>query len=236
MANQPKWGAKLALAYSLAATAVVIIVHSIFGFGIFQSTPWHIHLDLPFPADFLVGPIVETILLTMVLLFARYKDAGWKELGLKKTSPKTLASNLIALIPLFLSTVIVTGALTAIFGPDPMAEAYTEAAIPRDIPQLVTYIAISLALVGPVEELAFRGFVQQGFENSFGKMKGLLIASIFFGLPHLTNYPYNAATAFAAGLVLGYVWQKTGKNTTSTAVIHGVFNSIGVILVYFSVI
>jgi membrane protease YdiL (CAAX protease family) len=159
MPNQSKWGAKLALAYSLAATAVVIIVHSIFGFGIFQSTPWHIQLDLPFPSDFVVGPILEASLLTMVLLFARYKDAGLKELGLKKTRPKTLASNLIALIPLFLSTVIVTGALTAVFGPDPTAEAYTEASIPRDTLQLITYIVISLALVGPVEELAFRGFV-----------------------------------------------------------------------------
>ena len=67
-------------------------------------------------------------------------------------------------------------------------------------------------------------------------MKGLLIASALFGLPHLASYPYNAATAFANGLVLGYVWQKTDQNTTATAVIHGIFNSIGVILVYFSVI
>jgi hypothetical protein len=88
MTNQPKWGAKLALAYSLATIAVVIIVHSTFGFGIFQSTPWHIQLDLPFPADFVVGPIVETSLLTMVLLFARYKNAGLKHLDLKKTAPK----------------------------------------------------------------------------------------------------------------------------------------------------
>ena len=117
-----------------------------------------------------------------------------------------------------------------------MAETYTKTAMPRDVLQLIVYIVISLVIVGPVEELAYRGFVQQGFENSFGKVKGLLIASVFFGIPHLANYPYNAATAFACGLVLGYVWQKTGQNTTATAVIHGVFNSIGVILVYFSVI
>jgi len=87
-----------------------------------------------------------------------------------------------------------------------------------------------------VEELAFRGFVQQGFENSFGKMKGLLIASALFGLPHLANYPYNAATASACGLVLGYAWQKTNQKTTATAVIHGIFNSIGIILVYLGTI
>ena len=147
-----------------------------------------------------------------------------------------MASVSVALVPLFLLTAVVTVVLTSVFGPDPMAEAYTKAAMPRDPFQLIAYIIINLVLVGPVEELAFRGFVQQGFENSFGKMKGLLIASVLFGLPHLASYPYNAATAFANGLVLGYVWQKTGQNTTATAVIHGIFNSIGVILVYFSVI
>ena len=79
--------------------------------------------------------------------------------------------------------------------------------------------------------------MQQGFENSFGKLNGLLIASFLFGLPHLANYPYNAATAFTDGLVLGYFWQKTGQNTTTvTAVIHGIFNSIGVILVYLGIL
>ena len=236
MVNLPKWGAKLALACVLALICVVLTVYGIFGFGIFQSTSWHFQLDLPFPTYFVVGPIVQVILLTITLLFARYKRASLKELGLKRTSPKILASTSVALIPLFLSTVVVTGVLTTVFGPDPMAEAYTEAAMPRDVLQLVAYVVMSLVLVGPVEELAFRGFVQQGFENSFGKMKGLLIASVLFGLPHLASYPYNAATAFANGLVLGYVWQKTGQNTTATAVIHGIFDSIGVILVYFSVI
>ena len=234
--NEPKWGAKLALAFVLAVICVVLTVYGILGFGIFQFTSWHIRLDLPFPMYIVVGPLVQVILLTVTLIFARYTRASLKDLGLKRTSPKILVSVSAALVPLFLLTVVVTVVLTIVFGPDPLAEAYNKAAMPRDIFQLVAYVIISLGLVGPVEELAFRGFVQQGFENSFGKMKGLLIASALFGLPHLANYPYNAATAFAGGLVLGYVWQKTGQNTTATAVIHGIFNSIGVILVYLGII
>ncbi len=234
--NGPKWGAKLALAFVLVVICVVLTVYGIFGFGIFKFTSWHIQLDLPFPSYFVKTPIVQVILLTITLMFARYRGASLKDLGLKRTSPKILLSTSAALVPLFLSTVVVTVVLTSVFGPDPMAEAYTEAAMPRDVFQLVAYVIIYLGLVGPVEELAFRGFVQQGFENSFGKMKGLLIASALFGLPHIASYPYNAATAFANGLVLGYVWQKTDQNTTATAVIHGIFNSIGIILVYLSII
>lgn len=236
MVNQPKWGAKLALACVLALICVVLTVYGIVGFGLFQFTSWHMRLDLPFPIYIVVVPIVQVILLTITLMFARYTRASLKELGLKRTSPKILASVSVALVPLFLLTAVVTVVLTGVFGPDPMAEAYTKAAMPRDYFQLVAYVIISLGLVGPVEELAFRGFVQQGFENSFGKMKGLLIASALFGLPHLASYPYNAATASAGGLVLGYVWQKTDQNTTATAVIHGIFNSIGIILVYLGII
>ena len=236
MVNHPRWGAKLAFALVLALTGAVLTVHGIFGFGLFETTSWHMRLDLPFPIQFVVVPILQVILLGITLLFARHTHASLDDLGLRRPSPKLLVTASVALVPLFLLSGIITVALTSVFGPDPTAEAFTEAAVPRNTLQLVVYVIMSLGVVGPVEELAFRGFVQQGFENSFGKMKGLLIASALFGLPHLANYLNNAVTAFASGLVLGYVWQKTSGNTTATAVVHGVFNSIVVTLVYLGII
>jgi membrane protease YdiL (CAAX protease family) len=189
-------------------------------------------LDLPIPVYIIVVPIIEVLVVAITLVFAKYKHANFYDLGLKKTSPKILARYLIGLVPLYIVTAAVTVALTSVFGPDPLAEAFTIASIPRDPFQLVAYVIIYLVLVGPAEELAFRGFIQKGFENSFGKMKGIFIASILFGLPHIANYPYNAVAASASGLVLGYIWQKTDQNTTATALIHGIYNSIGIILVY----
>jgi len=93
-------------------------------------------------------------------------------------------------------------------------------------------IALFLVLVGPVEELAFRGFIQKGFENSFGKLKGLLIASVLFALVHGLNSAYYFAPVFAVGLVIGYVWQRTGGNTTASALMHAVYNSVQIILTY----
>ena len=232
MESQPKWGAKIAIAAALVITVTVFIVHSIFGFGILQFTSWHTELFSPFTRYMIVVPIIEVLILAEILVFARHTRASFKDLGLIRTTPKTLARVLPALMALYLATVVVTFVLTNVFGPDPMAEAFTVAAIPRDPFQLVAYLIIYMVLVGPAEELAFRGFVQKGLENTFGKLKGLVIASVLFGLPHVINYPYNAVTATATGLVLGYVWLKTDQNTTATAVLHGTFNSIGVILVY----
>nr|NIR87227.1 CPBP family intramembrane metalloprotease [Candidatus Bathyarchaeota archaeon] len=120
-----------------------------------------------------------------------------------------------------------------VFGPDPMSELVEESVAPRDSFQLVAMIALSLALVGPCEELAFRGFVQKGFENSFGKIKGLLIASVLFGLLHGLNTLYAIVPLFAVSLVFGYVWQKTGGNTTASALMHGVYDSITIAIAYF---
>lgn len=224
MESQSKWGAKLALACSLALLGVVLTVYVMVGY---------VALDLSFPIGLVVVPIDDIIVLAVTLLFARYKGASLKKLGLKEVSLKTLALVSVAVVPLYLLGAGIVSVLTIVFGPSPMAEAYIEAVMPRDAFQLTALVVISLVLVGPVEELAFRGFVQKGFENSLGKMKGLLIASFMFGLMHITASPYNVVTGFVGGLVLGYVWQKTGENTTASAVMHGLFNAIAFILAYF---
>jgi len=222
--NQSKWGAKLALACSLALLGTVLTVYFIVGY---------VALDLPFPIGLVVVPTDEIIVLAVTLLFARYKGASLKKLGLKKVSLETLVLVSVAVVPLYLLGAGIVSVLTIVFGPSLMAEAYIEAVMPRDAFQLTALVVISLVLVGPVEELAFRGFVQKGFENSLGKMKGLLIASFMFGLVHITASPYNVVTGFVGGLVLGYVWQKTGENTTASAVMHGILNAVAFILAYF---
>jgi len=100
--------------------------------------------------------------------------------------------------------------------------------------QLIALLGISLALVGPVEELAFRGFVQRGFENSFGKTTGLLIASILFGLLHGLNSLRSIIPVTAVSLFLGYVWQKTDGNTTASAWMHGLYDAIAIAITYFA--
>jgi membrane protease YdiL (CAAX protease family) len=122
---------------------------------------------------------------------------------------------------------------TILFGPDPSAEQLQLAIQPRDFTQLIALVALNLALVGPAEELAFRGFIQRGFENSFGKTPGLLSASVLFALLHGLNSLYSIAPILAVALALGYMWQRGGGNTTATLLMHGVYNSVQIILLYF---
>jgi len=191
------------------------------------------YTDLPFPIALISLPINETIFLGVTLLFAKYKGAGFKELGLKKASLKILTIVSVVAMPLFLLGVGLSTGEEMILGPDPTAELVEKSVMPRDSFQLIAMIALSLALVGPCEELAMRGFVQKGFENSFGKTKGLLISSALFGLMHGLNTLYAIVPVFAVGLVFGYVWQRTGGNTTASALMHGVYDAIAIATAYF---
>jgi len=231
MKNKPEWRAKLALACYIALIGGILmssIIVELVLFGMGMNS-----LDLPFSIVLIASPINETVILGITLLFARHKGAGLKELGLKKANFRILAIVSVLAVLLLLLGVGISVGEEIIFGPDPFGELFAKLVMPRDFYQLIAVIAINLVLVGPCEELAFRGFVQKGFENSFGKPKGLLIASILFGLLHGLNTPYAIVPTFAAGLVLGYVWQKTGGNTTASALIHGINNSISFSIAYF---
>lgn len=231
MENGFEWRAKIALACYFALVGgilmgSIILEVLLFGLGID-------YLDSTFPVGLIGLPVNETIILGVTLLFARYKGASLKELGLKKTGFRVLAMVSVLAVFLFLLGLGISIGEEIIFGPDPLADFLAEYLTPQDPFQLVVTILFSLFLVGPCEELAFRGFVQKGFENSFGKVKGLLIGSVLFGLLHGLNTLYAVAPTFAAGLILGYVWQKTDGNTTVSALMHGINNSISLTIAYF---
>ena len=182
MENQSFWKAKTALVcyITLAAGTLIgsiIVAIILLGIGLdFQN--------LTFPFALISLPITECIILGITLLFAKQKGAGLRELGLKKPSLRTLVIVSFAAVFLLLLAGSISVVEEVVLGPDPDAELLVAAILPKDSFQLVALIGISLALVGPAEELAFRGFIQRGFENSFGKTMGLLIASILFGLLH----------------------------------------------------
>jgi len=228
--NQSEWRAKLALACYFALVGGILLGSLMMELILFSMGIDY--LDLSFPISLIAIPLNEFIVLGVTLLFARYRGASLKELGLKKASFRILAIVSVLAVFLFLMGLGVSVYEEVVFGPDPIGELLVKLSTPRDSFQLIVTIALFLFLVGPCEELAFRGFVQKGFENSFGKMKGMLIASILFGLLHGLNTPYAIVPAFAAGLVLGYVWQRTNGNTTASAIMHGINNSISIVITY----
>ena len=234
MENQIFWKAKTALICYITLFIGIIFGGIIIAFILIGTG--NSLIELNFPSAIIMLPINEGLILGITLFFARKQKATLKHLGLKKPNLKILFFGfLAALLLIFLAGGV--SLLEEIFlGPDPDAQFLIRAILPNNNLQLILLIGISLFLVGPVEELAFRGFIQRGFENSYGNINGLLISSILFGLLHGLNSYYSILPVTIVSLFLGYIWQKTGGNTTVTAWIHGIYDAIAIAIAYFTII
>lgn len=156
-------------------------------------------------------PLIYSPLFISIYLILRYQNASFDDIGMH-------TRNLYRYIPLAL----IIGAILAwveyqIIHPEPL--------IPKlGIADMLTLVIIMFVFVGLVEELIFRSILQTKLQQSIGMGSGLLVASALFGIMH-SGYGsvYELLFATAAGLIIGYLYQKTGSLPFVT-VIHGTIN------------
>ena len=89
---------------------------------------------------------------------------------------------------------------------------------------LLTIVLGALETAGAVQELVFRGILQNLVSRTFrSQWTGLVLASIIFGLSHIFHAPYPnwkyVALATIAGLFYGHTWMKT-KSLFPAALVH----------------
>jgi len=102
----------------------------------------------------------------------------------------------------------------------------------RDPRYFLYMIPVAILLVGPFEELVFRGGVQGILRRTWGPSVAIVVASVLFGLVHwiaLTGgsggrVPYVTVAA-TLGLVLGYLYERS-RNLVVPAVVHGLYNTV----------
>ena len=103
---------------------------------------------------------------------------------------------------------------------------------PKNIFELIIWIVIMLFLVGPVEEIVFRGIIQQGFQNTLiGTQKwiSIIIGSLLFSIYHIDLS--NLIPIFFMGLFLGFLYYRT-KSTIICAISHGLYNAVSIFIIF----
>jgi membrane protease YdiL (CAAX protease family) len=84
-------------------------------------------------------------------------------------------------------------------------------------PGVMVYMLFFATLFGPfTEELLFRGFLQPALRATLGVWKAILLSAFLFALVHLD--PYVFLQIFLLGLVLAYLFEKTGTLLASISV------------------
>ena len=96
---------------------------------------------------------------------------------------------------------------------------------------LLLLIPASFLLIGPGEELLFRGIVQNRIRESFGRIVGIVLASLIFAAIHVvaligspTAIAMSVAILLFPSLVFGAVYELS-ENLTVTAFMHAAYDA-----------
>jgi CAAX amino terminal protease family. len=113
----------------------------------------------------------------------------------------------------------------------------------QDNPVYFLYlIPVTIFLVGPAEELIFRGLIQTQFRDAYGSTFAVVAASTVFAAVHFSSYSGGDISALLAtlmtilvlGATLGVLYERT-QTLLVPAVVHGLFNTIQFAMAYISI-
>lgn len=132
-----------------------------------------------------------------------------------------LPTNWLLGVLLFLPGLVLTVALAEteylLIAPEPLVEAW-------NVSEVLVLSVVLVGLVGPVEELIFRGLLQRTLQRRLGRWQGLLLASFLFGLTYsVYGVPGEMLLGGVIGLVFGRLFDLS-ENLTLVSVLHGVLN------------
>lgn len=136
-----------------------------------------------------------------------------------------LGGGLVGLVGLYVAATVLFGAL-GISGADSAIVAQG-----ADQPIYFLYLVpVTILLVGPTEELIFRGILQGLFREPYGSAVAVAAASAVFAAVHVSSYTGDGLLATLSvvlllGGVLGVLYEKSG-NLVVPAVVHGLFNTL----------
>lgn len=98
-----------------------------------------------------------------------------------------------------------------------------------DTKTLLNPILISLILffiIAPAEEIFWRGFVQDILEVKFGDIKGWILASLLYGIIHITSLNFVLViAALVCGFFWGWLFMKY-KSLWISIISHSVFDIV----------
>lgn len=155
--------------------------------------------------------------------YVRLRLPGWLALGVT-------ALTVVVLVALAITIPRVIGWLGL-----PLAEHSVKETLEGNPSVALVLIPVSILIVGPAEELLYRGIIQTRLKDVFGTYSAVAVAAVLFAAVHFLAYldPANIPGTLVTmvflllplGMILGAVYEYTG-NLIVPAVAHGVYNAI----------
>ena len=181
------------------------------------------------------------------LLYLRYSGYGLDFVGVRFPTLKdvgwTVAGFFGMLAMLFVAAIVLSVVQSAL-GVESAQNSIVKTA--REDPTvLFLLIPAAFVVIGPSEELLFRGIIQGRLRQVFGPVAGILVASTIFGFAHLTAFAATAGSVAAVllpigaltavSLVLGFIYERTG-NLVVPSLVHGAYDALLFSLLYVTLV
>lgn len=171
----------------------------------------------------------------IALLYITFTDHGRELIQAHVPTLREVSYFIGGIVAVFLGWFVITFLITFI-GINPAKSAIIAGI--QNPTLLLVLIPISIIIVGPAEELLFRGLVQGRIKRAIGPVGAIIIASAVFAsihIPGLIGTPMRliatVSVIFVLALILGSLYEITG-NLVIPAIVHGLFNAIQFFLAY----
>lgn len=103
---------------------------------------------------------------------------------------------------------------------------------------LLSMIVLSFLVIGPGEELLFRGAIQGILRRVYAPIPAILVASALFSMPHIISVVGTTsgtfaylAVVFVLGIILGSIYERT-NNLLVPSVVHGAYDGLTFVMIY----
>jgi len=171
-----------------------------------------------------------------VLLFMRWRGEPLSNVGLAVPGVKSTVLVALGLVATLATSLTVSiGAQLLNLQP---AENATTAQAQGDPTQLLLLIPVMLLVVGPAEELLFRGVVQRRIRERASAPVAIVLGGALFASVHfvalvgdLSAIATTIGILFFPSLVFGALYEY-GKNVVVNALVHGLYNSVLLLIAY----
>jgi membrane protease YdiL (CAAX protease family) len=169
---------------------------------------------------------IVCVALIVAAVLGFYKDK-LSSLGFTTNKlPKALLYGVVGFVLAFILAAIVGYPIQQQFGVDPTQEALSQTAA---VPELLPIVFLSGVIIAPIaEEIVFRGYLYKAFRDRFKPSYAIVLSAALFSVIHLELLA--AAPLFVIGIVLAYVYEKTG-NLMAPITLHVLNNAVAFLFV-----
>jgi membrane protease YdiL (CAAX protease family) len=171
----------------------------------------------------------------VALMYVEFTERGHELVRVHVPTLREVGYFIGGIVAVFLGLIAATS-LIRLIGIQPAESAIITGI--RDPTLLLVLIPVSIVIVGPAEELLFRGLVQGRIKRAIGPVGAIVIASAVFASIHtfgLLGSPWQMiatlSVIFVLALILGSLYELTG-NIVIPAIVHGLYNAIQFYLAY----